>query len=161
MNTQFLPIAEFLRTDAEDQPLLLLRTRSGATGCLQVCLSAWHGTGWNFQVYGSEGMLMIRDEPAAAAGGVQGDPRKVHVALHGARSGDPGLQRIEPDPAHCRVQGIGGTNFAVAQMWVAFGECIRSGRDCHPDFADEVVMHRLWEAAERSMQGGGWVDVPA
>ena len=29
MNTQFLPIAGFLRTDAEAQPLLLLRTSSG------------------------------------------------------------------------------------------------------------------------------------
>ena len=51
-----------IRNTQVDNVNFLLRLQDGVMGTMQVCLTAWHGPGWGFQVYGTEGMLMLRRE---------------------------------------------------------------------------------------------------
>ncbi len=141
---------------------LLLRTRSGAMGSLQVCLTAWFGTGWNFQVYGTHGMLMIREEGMDRRSTVKGDPKAGHAVLYGACDQDTAMQPITPADGHCAVQGLDSvsTTFPVAQTWHALGRAILEGVSCSPSFADELKIHRIWEAVERSAARNAWELVP-
>jgi predicted dehydrogenase len=153
----------------------LLRVGDDVMGTLQVCLTAWFGTGWQFQVYGTEGMLMIRPEDKGAKDSVKGDPNSGEMKLYGARVDmhklmtEPVapelLQRefreIEPDERHVHVQGLhrGRAIFPVAQMWRVFAEAIRSGVDCAPSFRDVLKIHYFMDATEKSMAERRWVDV--
>lgn len=141
---------------------LLLKTRGGAMGSLQVCLTAWFGTGWNFQVYGTHGMLMIRDEGMDRKSTVKGDPKAGHAVLYGACDQDTSMQAITPSAEHCAVQGLDpvSTTFPVAQTWHALARAILEGLPCGPSFEDEVKIHRIWEAAARSVAQGTWERLP-
>ena len=139
----------------------LLRTGGGAMGSLQVCLTAWFGAGWSFQIYGSEGMLMLREENLGRKSTVKGDPKSGHSSLYGARMGQPKMAAIMPAPQHHLVSGIDevSTTFPVAQMWHALAMAINSGTECAPNFRDELKIHCVWDAAERSMQSRAWTTV--
>jgi len=142
---------------------LLLRTRDGAIGSMQVCLTAWFGTGWNFQVYGTRGMLMIREEGMDRKSTVKGDPKAGHTALYGACDQDAAMQPIMPTSEHCAVQGLDpvSTTFTVAQTWHALGRSVLEGAPCNPSFGDELKIHRIWEAVARSAAMGTWEAVPS
>ncbi len=141
---------------------LLLKTRSGAIGSMQVCLTAWFGTGWTFQVYGTRGMLMIREEGMERKSTVKGDPKAGHAVLYGACDQDSAPQPITPAAAHCTVQGLDpvSTTFPVAQTWHALGRAILGGEPCSPSFEDEVKIHRIWEAVARSAERRAWETLP-
>ena len=41
-----------------------------------------------------------------------------------------------------------GAPYCVGQMYYQFGESIRSGADCQPDFAEAVRLHRFIDAIQ-------------
>jgi predicted dehydrogenase len=147
----------------------------GAMGTLQLCLTAWSGPGWGFQVYGTDGMLMLRVADAGEKNTVKGDPNSGELRLFGAKvdiaklTANPTapelLQRqmseIEPRAHHTTVTGIehGRATFAVAQMWRAFAKAIRAGSDFAPSFREQLKMHYVWDATERSVAERRWVKV--
>jgi hypothetical protein len=47
----------------------------------------------------------------------------------------------------------------VAQTWHAFATAIHSGAEFSPDFRDQLKMHCVWDAAEKSVRDRGWVKV--
>jgi predicted dehydrogenase len=126
-------------------------------------------------VYGTEGMLMLRVADAGEKNTVKGDPNSGELRLFGARpdvanlTANPTapelLQRqmseITPRDHHTTVSGIerGRATFAVAQMWRAFGCAIRSGSDFAPGFREQLKMHYVWDATERSVAERRWVKV--
>jgi predicted dehydrogenase len=146
-------------------------------GTMQVSFTAWFGTGSRFELYGSEGMLML--DTAQLAGWDkktgQGDPPRGELKLYGARADlaqmmkDPiaperlerGYREIPLAKKHCYVEGIdrGRATFLVAQTWHAFAQAIREGRDGAPSFRDELKIHCVWNAAEQSMRDARWVNV--
>jgi predicted dehydrogenase len=166
-----------IRSDQVDNMNYLLRTSDGVMGTLQVSFTAWFGTGSRFEVYGTEGMLML---DTAHLGdwdkhSGQGDPPRGELKLYGARADLPAMmkdpiapERLErryseipiPD-RHCYVAGIdrGRAKFLVAQTWHAFARAVREGRDSAPSFRDELKIHCVWDAAERSVRERRWVDV--
>ena len=165
-----------IRSDQVDNMNYLLRA-GGAMGTLQVSFTAWFGTGSRFEIYGSEGMLMLDTaglENWDKQSG-QGDPPRGELKLYGARADlalmmkDPiapeRLERrykeIPPADRHVIVRGIerGRATFLVAQTWTAFADAIRSGRDGAPSFRDELKIHCVWDAAEKSVREKRWVDV--
>jgi predicted dehydrogenase len=166
-----------LRTTQVNNINYLLRTSDGAMGTLQICLTAWFGTGWGFQVYGTEGMMMLKVEDAAdgTKDTVKGDPKHGILTLYGARVdmdkliADPTapelLQRefkkIPPDDRHVYVAGFdrGRATFPVAQMWHAFATAINTGLECKPSFRDVLKMHRFMDATEKSMSDRRWAKV--
>jgi predicted dehydrogenase len=164
-----------LRNTQVDNINLLLRMERGVMGTLQVCLTAWHAPGWGFQVYGTEGMLMLGVRDHGAKNTVKGDPNSGQLKLFGARA-DIGklaanptapelLQRqfseIAPADRHTYVTGIehGRATFAVAQTWHAFARAIHGGAPFAPGFREQLKMHCVWDATEQSMRDRRWATV--
>jgi predicted dehydrogenase len=167
-----------LRSDQVDHMNYLLRVGGKVMGTMQTSFTAWFGTGNRFELYGSEGMLMLAsgDSPQLwIARSGEGDPTRGESRLFGARSdmerllheptAPERLQRqfreIEiPESLH-RVTGLprGRAAFLVAQTWAAFGRAILGGEKCGPDFEDKLRIHCVWDAAERSVRERAWVDV--
>jgi predicted dehydrogenase len=166
-----------LRTTQVNNLNFLLRVGEDVMGTLQVSLTAWFGTGWIFQAYGTEGMLMVKVEDAAdgAKDSVKGDPNSGELKLYGARvnleqlMANPVapelLQRefkpIQLEDRHFYVTGIdhGRATFPVAQMWHAFAVAINAGVECTPSFRDVLKMHYVMDATEISMRDRCWVKV--
>jgi predicted dehydrogenase len=165
-----------IRTTQVNNIGYLLRVGDDVMGTLQVSLTAWFGTGWVFQAYGTEGMLMTKiDDATDAKETVKGDPKHGVLKLYGAKvdmerlMADPVapelLQRefkeIPIDSRHVYVEGIdhGRSTFPVAQMWHAFAAAIREGKECAPSFRDVLKMHYFMDAAEKSVQDRRWVKV--
>ena len=169
--------AGVIRSDQVDNMNYLLRVGKDVMGTMQVSFTAWFGTGNHFEVYGTEGMLMLAtgDSPAWSKATGEGDPARGELKLFGARANierllaDPTApERLEkqfqeiPIPAkHYYVSGIerGRATFLVAQTWCAFLRAIREGRECAPNFRDKLKIHRVWDAAEESVRSKSWQDV--
>ncbi len=164
-------------SDQVDNMNYLLRAADGVMGTLQVSFTAWFGTGSRFEVYGTEGMLML--DTAGLAGWDkktgQGDPPRGELKLYGARAD---VQQMMQDPIaperlerrfteipvsdeHCYVTGIerGRATFLVAQTWHAFAAAVHSGSDGVPSFRDELKIHCVWDAAEKSVRDKCWATV--
>jgi predicted dehydrogenase len=154
----------------------LLRMGPDVMGTMQVCLTAWFGTGWNLQVYGTEGMLLLKvEDEAGPKNSVKGDPKHGQLKLYGARvdmahmMANPVapelLQRefkeIPIEDRHVYVTGFdhGRATFPVAQMWHAFAKAINTGTECTPSFRDVVKMHYFMDATEKSMAERRWAAV--
>jgi predicted dehydrogenase len=164
-----------LRNSQTDNVNMLLRMGQGVMGTLQVCLTAWHAPGWGFQLYGSEGMLMLGVKDHGAKDTQKGDPNSGELRLFGARANvgeltkNPTapelLQRqfseIAPAARHIYVAGIehGRATFPVAQTWHAFAAAINGGGEFAPGFREQLKMHYVWDATEQSMRDRSWVKV--
>jgi predicted dehydrogenase len=162
-------------SDQVDNMNYLIRA-GGAMGNLLVSFTAWFSTGRRFEIYGTEGMLML--DTADRAGGdkktAQGGRTGSGLKLYGARAD---LREMMKNPVaperlerrfaeipladrHCYVKGIErGRVFLVAQTWHAFADAIQAGRDGVPSFRDELKIHCVWDAAERSVREKRWVKV--
>jgi len=165
-----------LKTTQTNNIDYLLRVGDDVMGTLQVSLTAWFGTGWMFQAYGTEGMLLLKvDDEAGPKNSVKGDPKHGLLKLYGARVdmeqmiANPVapelLQRefkeIPLDPKHTYVTGFdhGRATFPVAQMLFAFAHAINDGRECAPSFRDVLKMHYFMDATEASMAERRWARV--
>jgi predicted dehydrogenase len=164
-----------LRSNQVDNMNFLLRVGDGVMGTSQGCHTAWFGTGGGFAVYGTEGMLMLRQSDTGEKNTVKGDPNHGELKLYGNRvdmkqlmanpTAPELLQRqfkeIPPAERHFYVQGIekGRATFAVAQMWHAFAHAIYSGSECAPSFRDKLKTHYVWDATEKSMRDRCWIKV--
>ena len=166
-----------IRSNQVENMNYLLRTGDGVMGTLQVSFTAWFGTGSRFEVYGTEGMLML-DTGNLSNWDKQtghGDPPRGELKLYGAHAD---LQQMMKDPIaperlerrfseipasdhHCYVTGIerGRATFLVAQTWHAFAAAIRAGKDGVPSFRDELKIHCVWDAAEESVREKSWATV--
>jgi predicted dehydrogenase len=164
-----------LKTTVTNNINYLLRVGDNVMGTLQVCLTAWFGTGYGFQVYGTEGMLMLAVQDTGEKNTVAGDPMHGELRLYGNRvdmkqlmanpTAPELLQRqfkeIQPDAKHCYVTGIdqGRGLFAVAQMWHAFAHAIHTGTECPTNFRNQLKIHCVWDATEQSMRDRSWAKV--
>jgi predicted dehydrogenase len=164
-----------LRSDQVDSMNFLMRAGGDVMGTLQVCLTAWFGTGYGFQVYGTEGMLMLAVKDVGEKKTVKGDPKHGELKLYGNRvdmkqlmanpTAPELLQRqfkeIQPDEKHYYVTGIDRdrSTFPVAQMWHAFATAINSGTECATNFRHQMKIQYIWDATERSMLNRTWEKV--
>jgi predicted dehydrogenase len=166
-----------IRSTQVDNSMFLLRVDDTIMGTMQTCFTAWFGTGNRFEIYGTEGMLMLTTEasPAWDKNSGEGDPSRGELKLSGARAdyeklmAEPTaperLQRqfaeLPIDPKHYTVEGIerGRATYLVAQMWHAFAQAIRNGTECAPSFRDKLKLHYIWDATEKSVRDKGWVKV--
>ena len=164
-----------IRTTQVNNLNFLMRVGDNVMGTLQVCLTAWFGLGYGFQVYGTEGMLMLAVQDTAEKKTVEGDPMHGELRLYGNRvdmaklmanpTAPELLQRqfreIQPESRHYYVSGVdrGRGIFAVAQLWHAFAAAINSGAECATDFRTQLKIHCVWDATEKSMRDRKWVKV--
>ncbi|MBI4232982.1 MAG: Gfo/Idh/MocA family oxidoreductase [Chloroflexi bacterium] len=167
-----------IRSNQVDNMNYLLRMSDGVMGAMQICWTAWFGTADRFEMYGTEGMLLLVTDQSPQGWSKesgQGDPTRGELRLYGARVE---MERLlaEPTPPerlqrmfqevpvperHTYVSGIerGRATFAVAQAWAAFARAIHEGRECAPSFRDVLKIHCILDAAEESARRKAWVDV--
>ena len=170
-----------IRSNQVDSMNYLLRMDAKTGGCImgtmQTSFAAWYGTGNRFEIYGTEGMLMLATgaTPAWDKQTGEGDPSRGELKLYGAHANirqyianptpperlQNQYREIEIPQRHFYVQGMerGRGAYLVAQTWHAFAQAINNGHECAPRFRDKLKIHRVWDAAEASVDKRAWVNV--
>lgn len=173
-----LDTGEAILSNQVDNMNYLVRMADGTMGTIQVCYTGWFGTGTRFEVYGTEGMLLLTTGRPSAEWRKDtglGDPTGGVVRLYGARVD---MERLLADPTpperlqgqfeeipipdrHLYVSGIEQerATFAVAQTWARFHEAIREDVECSPSFQDGYKIHLILDAAEKSVATSTVVEV--
>jgi predicted dehydrogenase len=140
---------KYVDVTSPDNVMLTGRLENGAVVSAHVGVHPYHGSGYRFEIYGSEGTL------AMVGGGEAGQETK--RVLMGGRKDDKAMQQLEiPDRLKWvpeEVRGL-GPSYDVGQMWVKFAEAIRTGVRIEPDFDSAVRRHRMLDAIVRASETG-------
>ena len=138
---------ETVAVTAPDNVLVNGRLASGAVASIHIKSVPAHGTGFRFEVHGTEGALV-----ATSGAGAQGG----EMTLQGARNDEPALAELPPEAGDRWVpaETPDGPPLNVAQLFRRLGERIGDGGPADPDFADAVTLHELLDAIERASDSG-------
>ena len=140
-----------LPVTAPDNVLVSGRLQCGGVVSAHIASNPWAGSGLRMEIYGTDGTLT-----ATAAD----SPQLSDLTLSGVQG--PGQPQPLPIPARFTdvLEGMPpGEPFNVGQMYYRFGQAIRSGGQCQPDFATAVELHRLVDAIRHSSDTGQAVAV--
>jgi predicted dehydrogenase len=135
---------------AADQIAVIGTLTSGATASIHVRESVAGGTGFLWEINGSDGTLRIT---AGAA-----YPEIFPLTVAGARGGDELTELALPAtltqkwPALTGLEGAPAFN--VGRIYAAFAADIENGTHSVPDFAEAVRRHEVIAAIERSAASG-------
>ena len=150
---------EWLETDtgnrvevtSPDNILVSGRLRNGGVASAHVASNPWAGSGLRMEIYGSEGTLVAASEDS---------PQLADVAIQGVQ-GRGALQPLEiPARFTYVLEGMPqGEPYNVGQMYYQFGQAIRAGQDCQPDFDTAVELHHFIDAIRQSSNEGRAVSV--
>jgi predicted dehydrogenase len=140
---------KYVDVTAPDNIMIAGRLEGGAVVNAHLGVHPYHGTGYRFEIYGTEGTL------AMIGGGEAG--QEVKRKIMGGRKDDKTLQEL-PVPDRLKwvpeeVQGL-GPSYDVGQMWVKFAEAIRSNTRIEPDFDSAVRRHKMLDAVVRASETG-------
>ena len=135
---------------APDQIAVIGTLTSGATASVHVREAVAGGTGFLWEINGTDGTLRITADEAQpqifplTVAGAQGRNDPARLAVPAALTQRwPALTSLEKAPAH-----------NVGRAYAAFAEDIDNGTHTVPDFADAVRRHELIAAIERSAASG-------
>ena len=129
-----------------DNILVSGKLGNGGVGSVHIASNPWAGSGYRMEIYGREGTLFVSSE---------GFPNTNTVRLQGVREGNS-LEDLEvPEKYTYVLEGMPqGEPFNVGQMYYHFGQSIRTGDHCQPDFNTAVDLHRfIDDIREASDQG--------
>ncbi len=165
-----------LKGDQVDNMNFLLQLVDGVHGTLQASYTAWFGTGQRFEVYGTDGMLMLarqgRDAPGATGhndpgylegGELFGARVETDKILRANQAPETLLQDIQPidigEPPDLRESGLPpyGSAYVVRRAFKAFAEAIAASRRFDPDFSVGLHLHQVLECAEHSNRERRWI----
>ncbi len=135
---------------AADQIAVIGTLSSGATASVHIREAVAGGTGFLWEINGTDGTLRITADAALpeifplTVAGAQGRNEPAELAVPAAlRQKWPTLTSLEGAPA-----------FNVARVYAAFAADIDNGTHTVPDFADAVRRHEVIAAIERSAASG-------
>jgi predicted dehydrogenase len=135
---------------AADQIAVIGTLTSGATASVHVREAVAGGTGFLWEINGTEGTLRITADGAVpgiyplSVAGARGRNEPAQLAIPVALTQKwPALASLEGAPA-----------FNVGRAYAAFAEDIGNGTHTVPDFADAVRRHEVIAAIERSAASG-------
>src|SRR5205807_2990752 len=140
---------------AADQIAVIGTLTSGATVSVHVREAVAGGTGFLWEINGTEGTLRITaDAPLpgifpVTVAGAQGASEPVELPVPATL--------VEKWPALTSLQGAPGFN--VGRTYAAFAADIDNGKHTVPDFADAVRRHEVIAAIEQSAASGERVKV--
>ena len=140
---------KYVDVTSPDNIMIAGRLEGGAVVNANLGVHPYHGTGYRFEIYGTEGTL------AMIGGGEAGQETKRKIM--GGRKEDKTLQEL-PVPDRLKwvpreVQDL-GASYDVGQMWVKFAEAIRSNKRIEPDFDSAVRRHKMLDAIVRASETG-------
>jgi predicted dehydrogenase len=139
---------------APDNVLVSGRLQNGAVASVHVAAIPWASSGFRMEIYGREGTLV-----ASAAE----SPQLVPVRLQGAKAGESSLQDLEIPARYTYVSEHmpNGEPYNVGQMYALFGQAIRSGQPCQPNFDTAVELHRFIDTVRAASHQGRELAVSA
>ena len=142
---------EQIRKTAADQIAVIGTLTSGAIASVHVREAVAGGTGFLWEINGTDGTLRITAEAAVpgifplTVAGAQGRNEPAELAVPTALTQKwPTLTSLEGAPA-----------FNVGRAYAAFAADIDNGTRTVPDFADAIRRHEVIDAIERSAESGG------
>ena len=137
---------EKVEVTSPDNILVSGRLANGGVASVHIASNPWAGSGYRMEIYGREGTLVAFSNES---------PNQDGLRLQGARGGND-LEDLEVPANYTYVlEGMPrGAPYNVGQMYYQFGESIRAGDPCQPDFAAAVELHRFIDSIrEASNQG--------
>src|SRR5216117_3725955 len=140
---------------AADQIAVIGTLTSGATASVHIREAVAGGTGFLWEINGTDGTLRITADAAL--------PEIFPLTVAGVRGGGEPAQLSVPTavtqkwPALASLQGAPAYN--VGRAYAAFAADIENGTHTAPDFADAVRRHEVIAAIERSAASGERVKV--
>ena len=139
--------ATSVNVTSPDHILIAGKLVNGAAVSAAVAYVPWFGSGWNMEVYGSEGTLVASSDSY---------PQIVRPRLRGGKRTETGLRDVPtPDRLAWVPKDVPeGPAFNVAQMFRRLAEAIRTGNRAQPDFRRAVKTHRLLQTVEKSSETG-------
>jgi predicted dehydrogenase len=135
---------------AVDQVAVIGTLSSGATASIHVREAVAGGTGFLWEINGTDGTLRITADAAL--------PEIFPLTVAGARDGGEPAELAVPAaltqkwPALTRLEGAPAFN--VGRAYAAFAADVENGSHTVPDFADAVRRHEVIAAIERSAASG-------
>ncbi len=135
---------EMMKVDSPDCVSVLGALQNGAEVAYQVAAVPHNPSGNQFEIYGSEGTLVIN-----------GSSNLGPNVLHGSKGKDPLVEMPPPDEYKLAPEGTpAGPPRNVTQAYVRYADSLAKGGPGAPDFEDAVRRHRLLDAIERSAAEG-------
>jgi predicted dehydrogenase len=135
---------------APDQIAVIGTLTSGATASVHIREAVAGGTGFLWEINGTDGTIRVTAEEAQpqifplTVAGAKGGNEPSELAVPAALTGRwPALTSLEGTPA-----------FNVGRTYAAFAADIEAGAHTVPDFADAVRRHEVIAAIERSAGSG-------
>lgn len=146
---------KYVDVTSPDNIIVHGRLESGAILNAYVGVHPYHGSGHRFEIYGTEGTLMM-------IGGGQGGQELRRKVMGGHKDDEALKELFWPERFTWVPEAVrnGGPAYDVAQMWVRFAEAIRSGSSIEPDFDHAVRRHRMLDAVVRASETGRRQEIP-
>jgi len=140
---------KYVDVTSPDNVMLSGRLANGAVVNANLGVHPYHGSGYRFEIYGTEGTLMM------IGGGEAG--QEVRRKIMGGKKDDKALQEFPvPDRFKWVPEEIrnGGPAYDVGQMWAKFAEAIRTGKPNDADFDHAVRRHKMLDAIRLASETG-------
>ena len=138
---------------AVDQVAVIGTLTSGATASIHIREAVAGGTGFLWEINGTDGTLRITADAA--------QPQIFPLTLAGARGGKEPSELPVPAALTRKWPGLipleGTPAYNVGRAYAAFAADIDNGTQTVPDFADAVRRHEVIAAIERSAASGNAV----
>src|ERR1700719_3808338 len=145
---QIVDRGETIPMTAPDQVLISGLLQSGAVASVQLKGGTANGTGFLFEIHGTEGTTAT-------------DPRQAtyiqvsEFIVRGAQAGKPLADLSIPDSYRWVPPAVPvGLPFNVAQLFMRMAEGIREGKSASPDFDVAVKRHRLLDVIQKASDTG-------
>jgi predicted dehydrogenase len=142
---------ETIQMTAPDQVLLSGVLQSGAVASVHLKGGTANGTGFLFEIHGTDGDLAI----------VPADPRQetyIQVSeftVRGAQAGKPLADLAIPESYRWVPPAVpAGLPFNVAQLYMRMAEGIREGKSASPNFDLAVKRHQLLDVIQKASDTG-------
>jgi len=142
---------ETIQMTSPDQVLLSGVLQSGAVASVHLKGGTANGTGFLFEIHGTEGALAI----------VPADPRQAtyiqvsEFTVRGAQAGKPLADLSIPESYRWVPPAVpAGLPFNVAQLYMRMAEGIREGKSVSPDFDVAIKRHQLLDAIQKASDTG-------
>jgi len=134
-----------------DNILVCGKLANGGVASVHIASNPWAGSGYRMEIYGRDGTLVVSSEES---------PNHDGLRLQGARGGNT-LEDLEvPGKLTYVLEGMPrGAPYNVGQMYYKFGQAIRSGKGCQPDFDTAVELHHFIDKIEVASSRGREVAV--
>ena len=148
---KIVEMGEMIPMTAPDQVLISGVLQSGAVASVPLKGGTANGTGFLFEIHGTEGTMAI----------VPADPRQAtyiqvpEFTVRGAQAGEP-LEDLSIPASYRWVPPAvpAGLSFNVAQLYMRMSEGIRKGKSVSPGFHVVVKRHQLLDVIQKRPDSG-------